>query len=204
MAKAVNPEEFSRRVVEHSSWLKSFRESTETNPYSQLQISDATIAAVILNGQDCTSASLNGCRFVSCSFSVCLFDACEFINAVFEGCVFEKCVLRKADLRGSHALRSTFSSCDFTRADLTDASLAGSVLTASVFNYSWLIRTDLRNCELSGISLEHTRISEAKLFNANKFRLGSIVEVSSTVIDWSIAGDGTDLIDFNEARKRLE
>lgn len=87
-----------------------------------------------------------------------------------------------------------FAGSDLTRADLTDASFKGANLTGCRLDWAWLTRTDLRCANLTHTQFVGARLINTKLYNPDRFPLGSFDRALIEDIDLSPGGDGTRLL----------
>src|SRR5215469_7816177 len=94
-------------------------------------------------------------------------------------------------IRGLIADHCDFSGGNFTRCDLTDAVLTGNNLTGCALDWSWLIRTDLRFADLTGLRLENARLLRTKLCNDRHFLLALPAKITVPDLDFSRDGDGS-------------
>ena len=170
----------------HDAWLQSNREGGR-----QLIVEGEQWTAIHLTGSDLSNARLSGCKFTDCHLENCDFSNSDFLSARFLNCQFLKCPFVNADLRGVIAERCEFTGSNFTRADLTDAALASSMLADCVFDWSWLVRTDLRFANLTGVHLENARLLRTRLYNEKQFQFARPSKITVQDLDFSREGNGS-------------
>jgi len=175
-----------QRLEAHKAWLESDSQSGR-----HLIVEGEQWTAVHLSGSNASNAALSGCKFIDCRLQDCDFSNSAFLSARFLNCQFLRCLFVNADLRGLIADRCDFTGSNFTRADLTDAVLAGSVLADCVLDWSWLVRTDLRFANLTGLHLENARLLRTKLYNEGKFRFARPAKITVQDLDVSREGNGS-------------
>lgn len=189
----MNQIELQHHLEAHKRWLESQENATSGQRGKQLVLKGEHLADIQLNSSDFSGAKLSGCEFVNCRFEGCNFFNAELIAAKSRNCQFSRCQFTKADLRGLKAENCNFSGSDFTRADLTDAVLTGCVLTDCILDWAWLVRTDLRFANITGVSMENARLLRTKLYNEKQFQFALPSKITVREVDVSPTGDDTRL-----------
>ena len=100
----------------------------------------------------------------------------EDMKAYLRGADLSRADLRGADLRGADLSRANLSGAVLSRADLRGAYLFGANLCGANLCCADLIRADLRGADLSRADLSCADLNRADLSDANKFRLGNVLD----------------------------
>lgn len=188
-----------RRLQEHKDWQNSKQQSGR-----QLIAEGEQWTAVHLSECDASNSRLSGCHFTNCRLENCNFSNTAFLSARFLNCQFLACRFLNADLRGLIAEGCDFTGSNFTRADLTDAVLASNVLADCVLDWSWLVRTDLRFANLTGLHLENARLLRTKLYNEKRFSFARPAKITVQELDVSREGNASLLTGIEGLERLLE
>jgi uncharacterized protein YjbI with pentapeptide repeats len=186
----VTKDELINMLVRHANWLSDDQLNTQYER-DQLSLIDSSLVDFVVQNQNFSNAEIVRCRFRNVLFKNCDFSYSILIDSSFRGCRFEKCSFFKADLRSADFYATDLAGSDFTRADLTDAVLRSANLTEAILSWAWLVNTDLRDANLEHVQFEGTRFVNTKMYNQNKYELGTTDQAVIRDIDLTPEATGS-------------
>jgi uncharacterized protein YjbI with pentapeptide repeats len=125
--------------------------------FNSLELKDASLYGLYLNGVSFQGATLNGSNFQNASFNLSNFQSATLRDTIFFS----------ANLIGADLSNTDLRNADFRFSDLRYANLRKAKLNGANLQGANLAGADLSEADLINVNLENAILTESKLINVN-------------------------------------
>ena len=171
-------EELDKIVEQHKHWIKQDCEGWEG---MRANLSKADLSKVDLNGTNLRGADLSEAYLYGANLNGADLSEADLSKADLYGADLSKANLHRAFLYGANLYGTSLIGADLSEADLRKAGLIGSNLLGANLSEADLIganlsSADLSDANLSRANLNGANLNGASLSEAERFRLGMVVD----------------------------
>lgn len=166
-------EELDKIVEQHQHWIKEDCEGWEEMKANLL---GADLRGADLHGSNLSEADLHGSNLRGANLYGADLHGTNLRGADLRGADLLGSNLRGADLYGANLRGSNLRGADLLGSNLRGVYLSGANLLGANLRWADLLGADLRGANLSGTNLRGADLYGAYLSEADKFRLGQILD----------------------------